>query len=116
MRLSADNPLRTTMMSVLIFEVIVFWLALAGMIRISGVQVSTALIWTTVASVLAVFSVAGLRRAWGYWLGWLTQAAALSLGLLTPWMYVMGIIFALIWIMSFVLGKRLDARPGDDLE
>ena len=47
-------------------------------------------------------------------LGWAAQVAAVSLGVLTPWMYAMGIIFALIWIMSFVLGKRLDARPRND--
>lgn len=113
MKLSARNPLRSTLLSVLAFEIVVFWLALAGMIRISGVPASTALIWVSVASVLAIIATFGLRAGWGYWFAWATQLAAVALGLLTPWMYLMGIIFALIWIMSFVLGRRLESRPHD---
>lgn len=110
MRLSPKNPLRSALMSVLVFEVVVFWLAFAGMIQVSGVAVGTAALWVGLASVLAIVATAGLRRGWGYPVAWLTQAAAIALGLLTPWMYAMGAIFALIWTISFVLGKRLDAR------
>ena len=113
MRLSAANPLRTTLMSVLLFEVVVFWLAFAGMVQVSEVPVAKALLWTSVASVLALAGAFGLRRGWGYAFGWAAQAAGVALGLLTPWMYAMGIIFSLIWIMSFVLGRRLDARRQD---
>lgn len=109
MRLSADNPLRSALMSVLVFEVIVFWLAFAGMVQVSHVPAGQAAAWTSAASGLALAGAVGLRRGWGYWFGWAAQAAGVALGLLTPWMYAMGIIFALIWIMSFVLGKRLEA-------
>lgn len=114
MRLQPTNPLRSALMSVLVFEVVVFWLAFAGMVQISEVPLATAAIWTGVASLLALAGAVGLRRGWGYWFGWAAQVAAIALGLLTPWMYAMGIVFALIWIMSFVLGKRLDARPAGD--
>lgn len=114
MRLSPTNPLRTTLMSVLLFELVVYWLAFAGMVQVSEVPVATALVWTAAASALALAGAFGLRRGWGYAFGWAAQAAGIALGLLTPWMYAMGIIFALIWIMSFVLGRRLDARRQDD--
>lgn len=114
MTLSPNNPIRSALTSVLVFEIIVFWLAFAGMVQISGVSVAAAVAWTTAASVLALLGSMGLRRGWGYWFGWAAQAAAVALGLLTPWMYAMGIVFALIWIMSFVLGKRLDNRPAGD--
>lgn len=116
MRLSPTNPLRSALMSVLVFEVVVFWLAFAGMVQVSGVAVGTAAVWVGVASVLAIVATAGLRRGWGYPVAWLTQAAAIALGLLTPWMYAMGIIFALIWTISFILGKRLDARTNPNQE
>ena len=48
-------------------------------------------------------------------LGWLAQAVLIGLGLLTPWMYAMGIIFGLIWVTCMVLGKRIEAlRAGRD--
>lgn len=114
MRLSSTNPLRSALMSVLVFEVIVFWLAFAGMVQVSGVAVGTAALWVGLASVLAIVATAGLRRGWGYPVAWLTQLATIALGLLTPWMYAMGVIFALIWVISFVLGKRLDARNNNE--
>lgn len=114
MTLSAKNPLRSTLMSVLVFEIIVFWLAFAGMVQISEVPVGAAVAWTSIASALALLGAMGLRKGWGYWFGWAAQVAAVLLGLLTPWMYAMGIVFAMIWTMSFVLGKRLDNRPAGD--
>ena len=110
MRLQPRNPMMSALMSVLIFEVVVFWLAFAGMVQISGVAVGTAVLWTSVASVLAVLAVGGLRKGWGFPVGWLAQVVAVALGVLTPWMYAMGIVFALIWTTSFVLGKRLEHR------
>ena len=50
-----------------------------------------------------------MRRPVGYPLGWLTQAAGIALGVLTPWMYGMGAVFALLWVATMVLGRRLDA-------
>ena len=108
--LKPRNPMMSALMSVLIFEVVVFWLAFAGMIRVSDVPVMTAVIWTTTASVLAIVATGGLRKGWGFPVGWAVQAIAIAMGVLTPWMYAMGIIFALIWITSFVLGKRLEQR------
>lgn len=110
MKLSPRNPMRSAIMSVLIFEVIVFWLAFAGMVQVANVPPGTAALWTSVATLLAVLGVAGLRKGWGYYAGWAAQLAAIALGFLTPWMFAMGIIFALIWVVSIVLGKRLDNK------
>lgn len=116
MKLTPTNPLRSALMSVLVFEVIVFWLAFAGMVQVSGVDVGVAALWVGVASVLAIIATVGLRRGWGYPVAWLTQAAAVALGVLTPWMYAMGFVFALIWTISFVLGKRLETRNHTNKE
>ena len=116
MKLLPTNPLRSALMSVLIFEVIVFWLAFAGMVRVADVPAGVAALWVSVASVLAIVATAGLRKGWGYPVAWLTQVVAILLGLLTPWMYAMGVIFALIWTISFVLGKRLETKFNPNKE
>lgn len=108
--LQPGNPMTKVLVSIVAFEVIVFGLAFPGMILIDHVPVATALVGTLVACALALASAVTLRRPVGFVLGWVTQVAGVLLGLLTPWMYVMGAVFALIWLSSFILGRRLDAR------
>lgn len=110
MTLAPDNPMRAAAMSVLIFEVIIVWLAYIGMIQVSGVDLAVAAVWSAVASVLCIVALAGLRKRWGYLAGWAAQVVLIGLGVLTPWMYAMGIIFALIWVACIVLGKRIEAH------
>ncbi|MDO5676779.1 MAG: DUF4233 domain-containing protein [Propionibacteriaceae bacterium] len=110
MTLAPDNPMRAAAMSVLIFEVIIIWLAYIGMIQVSGINLAVAAAWSGLASVLCIVALAGIRKRWGYLVGWLAQAVLIGLGLLTPWMYAMGIIFALIWATCIVLGKRIEAH------
>ena len=117
MTLAPDNPMRAAAMSVLIFEVIIIWLAYIGMIQVSGVNLGVAAAWSGVATVLCRAALAGLRKRWGYLVGWLAQAVLIGLGLLTPWMYAMGIIFALIWVVCVVLGKRIEThRQGGNAQ
>lgn len=108
MRLRPDNPMNRAIVSVLVFEVIVFGLAIPGMLLIDDVPVPVAVVSVTVACLLAVAATAGLRRPWGYPVAWLTQVAGVALGILTPMMYAVGGLFALIFIGSFVLGRRIE--------
>lgn len=110
MKLSPDNPMRSAIMSVLIFEIVVFWLGFAGMVQVSDVASGTAAAWTGVATGLALIATVGIRRGWGYYFGWAAQLVGICLGFLTPWMFAMGIVFALIWVLSIVLGKRLENK------
>ncbi len=112
MILDPDNPLRSAAMSVLVFEIIVVWLAFIGMIQVSGVNLWVAAAWCAVTTLLCLAAAAGLRKRWGYIVGWVAQVVIIGLGLLTPWMYAMGIIFALIWVTCMVLGKRLEAAQA----
>jgi len=65
-------------------------------------------------ALLALVAAGLLRRPLGYAIGWLTQLLGVSLGVLTPGMFAVGGIFLAIWVLCFVLGKRLDARPASD--
>ena len=107
--LSASNPMRVVLLSVLIFEVIVFGLAVPVMIFISNVALGMAMGFAGGAAVLALVAAGMLRKPTGYVLGWLTQVVALALGALTPMMFLVGALFAGLWVFTFVLGKRLDA-------
>jgi Protein of unknown function (DUF4233) len=108
--LSAGNPMRVVLQTVLIFEVIVFGLAIPVMILISGVPAAAAAGFVSGAALLALVAAGLLRSQAGYVLGWLAQLAGLALGFLTATMFVVGALFTAIWVMSFLMGKRLDSR------
>lgn len=113
MTLEPSNPMRPAALSVLIFEVLVVWLAYIGMIQVAKVDLVVAALACTVASLLCLAAAAGLKRRWGYLVGWLAQVVLIGLGLLTAWMYAMGIIFGLIWVTCVVLGRRLEKAKRD---
>ncbi|WP_328701841.1 DUF4233 domain-containing protein [Aestuariimicrobium ganziense] len=112
MRLQPTNPMNRAIISVLAFEVIVFGLAVPGMLLVDQVRTPVALASVGVAALLAVAGIAGLRRSWGYPVAWLAQIAGVLLGLLTPMMYAVGGLFALIFLGSFVLGRRIETSPN----
>lgn len=112
MRLSATNPMRVVLLSVLLFEVIVFGLAIPVMVLVSSVPAGTAAVFAGAAALLALLSAGLMRSPVGYPLGWLTQLAGVALGLLTPTMYVVGAIFLGLWLTGFLLGRRLDQQAA----
>src|SRR5215203_5708123 len=101
--------MRVVLMTLLIFEV-VFGLAIPGMILVSEVSAAAAAGFAGCAALLALIAAALLRSRVGYVLGWVVQGAGLALGFLTTTMFVVGALFAAVWVMSFVMGKRLDSR------
>jgi hypothetical protein len=108
--LNAGNPMRVVLMTVLIFEMIVFGLAIPVMIFVSNVPAAAAAGFGGAAAVLALVAAGLLRSGVGYVLGWLTQLAGLALGLLTSSMFIVGALLAAVWVLAFVLGKRLDSQ------
>jgi hypothetical protein len=108
--LSAGNPMRVVLMTVLILEMVVFGLAIPVMILVSNVPAEAAAGFGGGAAVLALAAAALLRSSVGYVLGWLTQLAGLALGLLTASMFLVGALLAAVWVLAFVLGKRLDSQ------
>lgn len=110
MRLASDNPMRTPLMIVLIFEVVVYGLSIPVMIFISDVPGGLAGGLGGAAGGLALVSAALLRTAIGFPVAWLTQLAGIALGIATSTMFIVGGMFAGIWILIFVLGRRLEAQ------
>ncbi len=110
MTLSPKNPMRVVLLSILLFEFILFGLAIPVMILISDVPGLWAGLGAGAAAVLALAAAGLMRRPLGYPLGWLTQVVGVALGLLTPAMFIVGGLFLALWVISFLLGKRLDEQ------
>lgn len=108
--LTPRNPMRVVLLSTLLFEVLLFALAIPVMILVSHTDALPASVFGSGAALLALLGAGLLRKRVGYPIGWVAQLAGILLGLLTPAMFVVGVMFAALWVVSFVLGKRLDAR------
>lgn len=109
--LPVGNPMGRVMMAMLFLQVIAFGLAIPVMIMIHEVSPVVAALAGGGAALLAVLAAALMRRpAVGYPLGWLTQMVGIALGVLTYGMYAVGGMFAALWVVCFVLGRRLEAQ------
>jgi hypothetical protein len=113
--LSSGNPMRTVLMTLLLFEIIVFGLAIPVMIYLSDVSGATAGLLGGGTALLAAVGAGMLRKPTGYLIGWITQVAGVALGFVTASMFAIGGLFLALWVISFVLGKRLDAARGESL-
>lgn len=111
MRLADGNPMTKTLMLTLIFEAIVYILAIPGMIQVDAAPLAQAFGFGAGAAALAGLAGATLgRHPLGWPLAWAAQLGGIALGLLTPWMYVVGGGFAALFLVEFVLGKQIEAR------
>ena len=107
-----SNPMRVVLLTLLFFEVVVFGLAVPVMILVSHVPAATAIAAGGVAALLALVAAGLLRKPIGYLVGWIAQPVGILLGLFTPAMYAIGAIFAGLWLLTFILGRRLDAQAA----
>lgn len=111
--LSAGNPMGRVLMTTLLLEVIAFALSIPVMIKVSSVDPGTAAIAGGAVAAFCAVAAGLFRTSLGYPLGWLAQLAGIALGVLTPSMFVVGIMFLALYLLSFVLGRRLDAHRRD---
>ena len=108
--LPAGNPMTKVVVSFLAFEVIVFGLTIPGMILVSGISVAMSVVLGCVGMVISILCAVGVPRPWGYLLSWALQIFGILLGLATPMMYAVGIVFTAIWVSIIVLGRRIDGN------
>lgn len=109
LELRPGNPMIRVLPMTLVFELIVLVLAFPGMVYVSHVSGVTAGMWCGIVALLALLGAGMLRRGHAGWaLAWLAQIGMVLLGLLTPMMWVVGLIFAGIWAMAIVMGRRID--------
>jgi hypothetical protein len=112
MNLRPGNPMRVVLLSILLFEFVVYGLAIPVMILVSDVPAVYAALLGGGAALLALVAAVLLRRPSGYLVGWLTQPVGVVLGFLTSPMFFVGGMFLGLWLISFILGKRLDGQAA----
>ena len=102
------SPRRGMCAAVLSLEAITLGLTTPVMISVSGVDTATAL-WVGLGLCVACLLLAGMLRAeWAYGFGWVIQGAAIGLGFVIPFMFVLGVIFALLWGSAYFLGRKIE--------
>jgi hypothetical protein len=104
---------RSLCATVLFVEAITLGLTTPVMITIADVPTGTALA-IGLGLAVACLVIAGLLRAeWGYWLGHAIQVAAVGLGFVTPMMFALGPIFALLWATAYGVGRKIERERAE---
>lgn len=63
-------------------------------------------------AVLAFVAAGMMRRPGGVYLGWLIQLATLAGGFVVPFLFVLGIVFLVLWVVCLVQGERIDREQA----
>lgn len=110
----ATKPIRRSMCAaILSLEAIALGLTTPVLIAVADVGLALALLIGLGLTVLCVVTAGMLRRPWAYSLGWAIQVAAVALGVVVPAMFVLGGVFALLWGMADLLGRRIERERAE---
>ncbi|MFT4294335.1 MAG: DUF4233 domain-containing protein [Micropruina sp.] len=109
MKLVPTNPMNRVLMSILIFEAICCGLAIPGMIQVADASVGLAFGLGGAALLLCLAASGTLRKGYGWVLAWVAQLACVALGFAVSMMFAVGAMFLLLFVISFLLGRRLEA-------
>ena len=94
--------------TVLSLEAIVVILAIPLAIVVQGVTAGVAIPAAVVLALALIVLARYVTRSWAIPVGWALQVVVVLTGLVVPMMFVVGGIFALLWGMAIVLGRRAD--------
>lgn len=95
--------------TVLVFEVVVIWLAIPVAITIAHARPGPAGVVGGVLAVAALVIAALVGRpgqGWALIGGTVLQAAVIATGVVVPAMYALGVIFGALWLTAIWLGRR----------
>ena len=95
---------------VLGFEIVVVFLAALVFFGLGALPPVVALGGGAALIVVFAATIALLRFPWAYVIGWILQAVMVATGFLNPVMFIVGAIFAGMWVYSMVTGTRIDKQ------
>jgi hypothetical protein len=108
------NRIAATILGV---EMIVVLLAVPVAVNLAEVSTTAGWVSAGVVALLCLVGAATVRRGRaGYVIGSVAQVGAVSLGFVIPMMFVLGGIFALLWVVLLKIGpevERQSAQRGD---
>ena len=102
------SPRRGMCAAVLCLEAIALGLTTPVLITVADVATGTALAVGLGLAVACLVLAGMLRQEWGYLLGYAVQVAALGLGFVIGAMFVLGAVFAALWVTADLLGRRIE--------
>jgi hypothetical protein len=105
--------MRTLGSSVLVFEWIIFVLAVPVAINIAGVTTGAALTGLLVVTAVVLASIMNLPGRAGITLGWLVQLLALLSAFIVFPMLILGVMFTGLWWLAVRLGTQADVRKAE---
>ena len=100
--------MRAMCAATLALEAVVIALSVPVMITVAGVDRAPAFTAGLGLAALALVTAGLLRYPWAYALGWVVQAGAMALGLVTAAMFALGVLFCALWVLALVLGRRVE--------
>ena len=107
------SPRRGMCAAVLCLEAITIGLTTPVLITIADVPVGRAVLIGVGLAVACLLLAGMLRAPWAYALGWVLQVGAIAIGFLVPMMFVLGGIFALLWGMADILGRKIERERAE---
>lgn len=111
-RLAGNKDVRRLGAAVLVLEAVVVALAIPVAIKVSGADAASAGIAGGALAVVCLLLCGLLRYGWAYYAGTLVQLAAIVAGVWVPLMYVLGVVFAALWVWSIVMPLRHEDRQA----
>lgn len=106
------SPRRAMCAAVLFLESITVALSAPVMIAVDGVSTSLSLSLGLGLGVVCLLLSGMLRAEWAYGAGWLVQVGVIGLGLLAPFMFFLGPLFALLWGTAYGLGRKIEREKA----
>lgn len=99
----------------LTFEVFVVLFAALVAFGLREPGSSAGQIWAVAGGVAALCVIAAglVRRPWGIWLGSAVQVLLIASGVVVSMMFVVGVVFAALWVVALVLGHRIDTERAE---
>jgi hypothetical protein len=94
---------------ILTLEAVVLALSVPVMISVEGVDTGVAVGLGVGLAVLCVLTAGLLRRPWAYVLGHAVQVSVICLGFLVPVMFLVGAMFAALWALAYLVGRKIEA-------
>lgn len=101
--------MRALCAAMLSLEAIVLGLSVPVMVAVEDVDTALALGLGLGLAAACLVTAAVLGHAWAYVLGHLLQVGAIGLGLVVPIMFLVGSMFAALWALAYLLGRRIEA-------
>ena len=94
--------------SILVSEALVIGFALLVAKDLSDVDQRVVFVVGGTAALLCLVLAGSLRHRWAYVVGSVLQVLLIGAGLVVPVMFVLGAVFAAIWVLAIYLGRRVE--------